>query len=135
MNKIEWENDYSINVAVIDEEHKQFISIINKAIAAIHNNNDGEKISEALNAMTLYAVSHFKNEEKYMITFDYQEYILHKREHKNFLKKTIDFCKNVTHGNNNISGSLHKYLKKWLEEHIQVADKKLTECFNKNGLS
>jgi len=69
MNKIEWENDYSINVAVIDEEHKQFISIINKAIAAIHNNNDGEKISEALNAMTLYAVSHFKNEEKYMITF------------------------------------------------------------------
>lgn len=134
MEKIEWENGYSINVAVIDEDHKQFISIINKAITAIEKNNDGEKISEALNAMTLYAISHFKNEEEYMITFDYPEYILHKKEHKDFLIKTVGFCKTVTHGNSNISGSLHKYLKKWLQEHIQETDRKLTECFNKNGL-
>ena len=134
MEKIERENDYSINVAVIDEEHKQFISIINKAITAIERDNDGEKISEALNAMTLYAVSHFKNEEEYMITFDYPEFILHKKEHREFLIKTVDFCKSVTNGNRNISSSLHKYLKNWLEEHIQETDRKLTECFNKNGL-
>ncbi len=28
---IEWDNKYSVNVAMIDEEHEKFIDIINKA--------------------------------------------------------------------------------------------------------
>ncbi len=134
MEKIKWENDFSINVPVIDEEHKLFILIINKAIAAMQKNNEREKISEALNEMTLYALSHFKKEEEYMEKFEYPEYQLHKKEHKDFLMTTVDFCKSVTSGNYNISGDLLQYLKKWLEEHIQATDKKLTECFNMNGL-
>ncbi len=134
MEKIKWENSFSIDVSVIDEEHKQFILIINKVIASMQINSKREKISEALNDMTLYALSHFKNEEEYMMEFDYPEYLLHKKEHKDFILTTVGICKSVTNGNYNITDSLLKYLKKWLAEHIQVTDKRLTVCFNKNGL-
>jgi hemerythrin len=135
MEKIKWKNDFSINVPVIDEEHKLFILIINKAIVAMQKNNEREKISDALNEMTLYALSHFKNEEEYMMKFDYPEYLLHKKEHSDFLMATVDFCKSAMNKNYHISDDLFKYLKKWLEEHIQKTDRKLTECFNKNGLN
>jgi hemerythrin len=108
--------------------------IINKAIAAMQKDNEHEKISEALNEMTLYALSHFKNEEEYMMSFAYPEYQQHKEEHKNFIMTTVDFCKRVMNRDYNIVDDLFEYLKQWLAEHIQGSDKQFTECFNKNGL-
>ncbi|MHC4267621.1 MAG: bacteriohemerythrin [Planctomycetota bacterium] len=131
---IKWENKFSVNVSKIDEEHKQFISIINKVFAAERGNDKPEKISEVLNEMTLYALSHFDTEEKYMIPFNYPEYQLHKKEHKDFLMTTVGFCKEVMNGNYNIIYDLFEYLKQWMAKHIQGSDKKYIECFNKNGL-
>ena len=34
---IEWNNKYSVGISIIDEEHKEFIDIINKAIAIQRN--------------------------------------------------------------------------------------------------
>jgi hemerythrin len=134
MSMIKWENKFSVNVSKIDEEHKFFILIINKVIAAIQNNNEHEKILDALNEMTVYALSHFKTEEKYMIKFDYPECQQHKKEHKDFLMTTVGFCQRVMNRDDNIIDDLFEYLKQWLEKHIQGSDQKYTEYFNKNGL-
>ncbi len=61
---IKWENKFSVSVPSIDEEHKRFISILNKANAVSQLNDEpgkeSELLSEILNEMTLYAISHFK---------------------------------------------------------------------------
>ncbi len=134
MEMIKWEKRFSINVSKIDEEHKYFISIVNKVIKARQKNNEGENVSEALNEMTLYSISHFKTEENYMKEFGYPEYELHKEEHRNFTKTTVNYCNTIMNGNYNITDDIFKYLRWWLINHIQGTDKKLTECFNKNGL-
>ncbi|MBC8555888.1 MAG: hemerythrin family protein [Candidatus Brocadiales bacterium] len=131
---IKWEDRFSVNVSKIDEEHKFFILIINKVIVAKQGNNKHEKISDALNEMTAYALSHFKSEEAYMLDLDYPEYQQHKEEHKEFIKTTVSFCKRVMNRDNNIIDDLFEYLGQWLVEHIQGTDKKFTECFNKHGL-
>lgn len=130
---IKWENRFSVNVSIIDEEHKNFLLIINKVIAAKQESNKHEQISDALNEMTGYALSHFKSEERYMLEHDYPEYQQHKNEHKEFLKTTVDFCQQVMNRESNIIDDLCEFLEQWLAEHIQGTDKKFTECFNKNG--
>ena len=37
---IEWDDKYSVGISMIDEEHKEFIGILNKAIVAKQNNNN-----------------------------------------------------------------------------------------------
>jgi hemerythrin len=131
---IKWENRFSVNVSKIDEDHKLFILIINKVIVAKQENNKHEIISDALNEMTAYAISHFKSEEGYMLDLDYPEYQQHKNEHKVFLKTTVDFCKRVMNRDSNIIDDLCEFIEQWLLEHIQGTDKKFSECFNKNGI-
>ncbi len=141
MRMIKWENKFSVNVSSIDEEHKRFIFILNKINAASHINDKPEKkyeiLSETLNEMTLYALSHFKTEEKYMTMFDYPDYQQHKKEHKDFLITTVGFCERVMNESYNhvvIMDDLFDYLNQWLAKHIKGSDKKYIECFSKNGI-
>lgn len=135
MEMIRWDKSFSVNVSRFDEEHKRIILIINKLNAAIQKNDEREKVSDALNEMTSYAISHFKTEEDYMRRFGYPEYEPHKEEHREFTKTTVGFCKSVMNGNGNIACELVEYLNQWLANHIQGTDKKYTECFNRNGIS
>jgi hemerythrin len=134
MEIIRWDKTFIVNVLRFDEEHKNIILIINRLNAAIQKDDEREKVSDALNEMTSYAISHFKTEEDYMRRFGYPEYELHKEEHREFTKTTVGFCKRVMNGNYKIACDLLEYLKQWLANHIQGTDKKYTECFNKNGI-
>lgn len=134
MRMIKWENKFSVDVSIMDEEHKSFILIINKVVAGVTQNNKHEIISDALNDMIMYARSHFKTEEKYMIKFDYPEYHEHKKEHKDFLITTVGFCQRVMNREYDIIDDLREYLEQWLAEHLQGSDKKYSEYFNKNGI-
>lgn len=131
---IEWDDKYSVNISIIDEDHKKFISIINKAIVAKQHNNNAEKVKDVLKEMTMYALSHFSTEEAYMIEFNYPEFQHHTEEHDDFSIRTIAYLNRVINGDDQISGEILEYLKQWLARHIQVTDKKYIECFRKNGL-
>ncbi len=130
---IEWDDKYSVNVSIIDEQHKKLIDIINKAITAKQHNNNPEEISEILYDMTIYAQEHFKTEEAYMKKFEYPEYQSHKNEHTDFYIKTLVYSNRETKGDSQITDDILEYLQQWLVGHIQITDKKYTDCFNKNG--
>jgi hemerythrin-like metal-binding protein len=131
---IEWDDKYSVGISRIDDEHKQFIDIINEAIATKEHNDDPEELREVLYNITMYAIKHFSTEENYMIEFKYPEYQYHKEEHHDFSKKAIEYCERVTHGDSQISNEILEYLKRWLVNHIQATDKKYVDCFKRNGL-
>ncbi len=131
---IKWDDKYSVNVSIIDEEHKKLIDIINKTILAKQYNNNQRSISEILVEMTAYAKEHFKMEETYMSNFKYHDYKSHKDEHQSFSKDIFGYCKSLMSGNYQIIEDITKYLQQWLVHHIQEIDKKYTYCFNKNGL-
>ena len=131
---IKWDDKYSVNVSIIDEEHKKLIDIINKAILAKEYNNNPRSISEILVRMTAYAKEHFKTEETYMSNFKYHDYKSHKDEHQDFSENTLGYCKSLMSGNYHIIEDIIKYLQQWLVHHVQETDKKYTYCFNKNGL-
>ena len=131
---IEWNDKYSVGISRIDDEHKQFINIINNAIATNEHNDDPEELKKLLHSITMYAINHFSTEETYMIEFNYPEYQYHKEEHHDFSRKVIAYCERVNDGDSQISKEILEYLKRWLINHIQVTDKKYVDCFIRNGL-
>jgi hemerythrin-like metal-binding protein len=129
-----WNDKHNVNISIIDEDHRKFIDIVNKAIAAKQQNKNTEQIEEVLNEMINHALNHFKTEEKYMIEINYPEYQYHKEEHLDFSFRTISYLKRVVSGDHQIANKILEYLKQWLARHIQVTDRKYIECFKKNGL-
>ena len=131
---IEWDDKYSVGISRLDDEHKQFIDVINKAIATKEHNGNPEDLKEVLRRITMYAITHFSTEENYMIEFNYPEYQHHKEEHHDFSRKVIEYCERVTDGDSQLANKILEYLKQWLVNHIQVTDKKYIDCFKRNGL-
>ena len=84
---IKWDDKYSVGISSIDEEHKKFIDIINKVIDAKQRTDSSKEITEILHEMNSYVLTHFANEETYMIKFNYPEYEFHKKEHQGFTLK------------------------------------------------
>ncbi len=130
----EWKENYSVNISIIDEEHKELIRIMNEAIVAKQHRNDLEEISKLLKELTMYALKHFSTEETYMVEFNYPEFQNHKNEHHDFSNKMIAYCNTVIEGEYQIANEIIEYLKQWLVNHIQVTDKKYVACFKENGL-
>ncbi len=131
---INWEDKYSVSVSVIDEEHKKFIDIINKAACVQKYDNDSRAITEILIEMTTYAREHFKTEETYMTNFEYSDYKSHKDEHNYFSKIISNYCNKLMHGDLAIIDEVLEHLKQYLINHIQGTDKKYADCFKENGL-
>ncbi|MBC8555744.1 MAG: hemerythrin family protein [Candidatus Brocadiales bacterium] len=131
---IEWEDNHSVGVSIIDEEHKKLFDIINKVIVAKQHNDNQNELLEILNEMVEFANTHFKTEETYMIKFKYPEYQYHKEEHLDFSIKTLAYRSRVVSGDHHVANAILEYLKSWLVDNMQRTDKKYTDCFNKNGL-
>ena len=131
---LEWNDKFSMGISIIDEDHKKFIDILNKAIFAKEHNDNPEEVKEVLYRITNYAFNHFLTEEAFMIEFDYPDYKSHKEEHSAFSEKMTEYCNRVNEGDCHISNELVEYLKQWIVNHIQVTDRQYVDCFKKNGL-
>ena len=131
---IEWNDKYSVGLLIIDEEHKEFIDIINKAIFAKKHNDNPEEIKEVLSEMAKYSQKYFSTEEAYMIKFNLPEYQSHRNERLDFKDKTIASYNKLVRGDYQVANEILEYLKQWFFNHIQETDKKHVDCFNENGL-
>ena len=131
---IEWNDKYSVNISLIDEQHKKLFEIINKAIIVNKHGKVAKEVLGILDEMTEYALMHFEVEERYMKEFDFPEYLTHRKEHIDFVGKTVYYKNRVVGGESQIINEIMGFLKQWLVKHIQVTDKKYIDCFKKNGL-
>ncbi len=131
---IEWDDKYSVGISIIDDEHKKFIGIINKAIILEQNSSNPKEITEVLNEMNKYANTHFADEETYMVKFNYSDYENHRKEHQAFSIETMAFFDKITNSNRQLICEILEHLKIYLVSHIQGTDTKYVSCFKKHGL-
>ena len=131
---IEWDDKYILGISIIDNEHRKFIDVINKAYVAKEQNDNPKEVQNLLKVMTVYSVSHFTTEEAYMLKYSYPEYKYHKEEHHDFTMTTLANLRKVIRGDYQIANELLEYLKQWLVNHIQGTDRKYIDCFKMKGL-
>jgi len=131
---IQWNNSYSVNVKELDDQHKYFLSLLNRLYRYIYANKSRDELKSILTDLVSYKSNHFATEEKYFDLYDYENSVEHKKEHKKLEQQISDFQNEFLEGKKDITVELVDFLENWLIDHLDTQDKKYTKCFNEHGL-
>ncbi|MCI5191923.1 MAG: hemerythrin [Candidatus Electrothrix sp. AU1_5] len=134
MSLIRWNDNFSVNVTMIDHDHKKLVAMINELTDAMKAGHGKDVLGKILDELIQYTATHFQREEKYFQQIKYPDAVAHKREHSDFVKKVTEFKKEFDAGRVTVSVNILQFLSKWLQHHIRVSDQKYSKFFNENGI-
>lgn len=129
-----WNDDLSVKVRTIDEQHMKLIEMINDFYENIKNRSNDESIKKLITEMRKYAHSHFALEEKYMKQHNYPGFEAHKNEHDLFMSKVFELEEKFQNGKLLLTFEITGFLKDWIKQHIQIVDKKYSQFFIDKGV-
>jgi hemerythrin len=134
MGMIQWSERLSVNVAEIDRQHQKLIGMINDLNAAMLEGKGRDVLRSILDGLVAYAGTHFQTEERYFARFAYPEAGAHQETHAEFVAKVSDFQQGLAADRAGLSVDVLLFLSDWLQQHIQIVDKKYSPFFNAHGL-
>lgn len=130
-----WKPFLSVGVAVVDEDHKKLIKMINRLFGAALSSDPGQVLRGVLTELTDYVVFHFNREEEYMLLLNYPDYEEHKAEHQRLLEAVGRFTRNLDSGlAMNLKDEIEMSLRDWLLSHILKQDMRLGPFLNEHGI-
>lgn len=132
---VNWLPTYSVEVKEIDEQHKNFVLLINDLHDSLEIGCVDIVLSDTLGQLASYADYHFATEEKYFDQFGYERAEEHKGKHNEFRAKVKEFQINYLGKEDEYAEKTMEFMKKWLTDHIMKDDQAYVECFKDNGLS
>ncbi len=135
MALINWNNDYSMNIKDIDNQHIKLVNLINDLHSAMKEGKGMEIINNIISELVSYTKYHFTFEENLMSKYNYPESPQHKQLHEVFTKKVVKFENDIKNGNKFISQEVLSFLKNWLIDHIKGTDKNYSSFLNKAGVN
>ena len=126
MAEIEWREKMSIDGAVIDEDHRHLIEIINRFSKMAESFEGPGDAMEILYALKFYAKTHFEREENLQRLAGYPYHEAHKKEHAE-LVQNLDRIISETQAADasqirQISRETAKLRHTWLVDHIIKSD-------------
>lgn len=90
MKQVIWHKDFETGVELIDKEHKQLFSTMNKLLQIISEEKKAEwACKEGIKYLKNHTIKHFEHEEEYMKSIQYEDFDLHKRLHDDFRFRTL----------------------------------------------
>lgn len=133
-NILIWEDEYSVGVEEIDNQHKRMFAIINELLAAINTNTTSDHLGHIIDGLINYKKFHFATEEKYFKEFNYEETEQHIAIHHEFNDKLETLKAEYPKYNQEFAFKLVDFLEDWLINHLMVVDQKYRKCFHDHGL-
>jgi len=121
---IEWSKEYEIGIEKIDRQHFTLVEYINRLEEASGAGSNGHLINTIFQGLMNYTNYHFTFEEIYMKNINYPDLEEHKLMHKDFILKIRKFKTDFESGELPDLSLLHRFLQRWLIEHIREEDKK-----------
>lgn len=125
MAYMQWTDDLSTRIPVIDDQHKRIVDYINELDHA-SKSGSAEEIKHVLDSLVDYTVTHFDFEEELMQKANYPFFKAHKRVHDIFKRRIENFLQRFAEGEN-VSKELLEMLKVWLVSHIRGDDSDYVE--------
>lgn len=133
-HRFELTKDFLTGIKLIDDEHAQLFSIINRGWDVLEDDlvfDKYDKIIAILNELKLYTQRHFADEEEYMLNIKYEGYDAQKKLHDAFIDRVVnldlDELDNADDDQNGYLVELLDFLNDWLINHILRMDKKIPQ--------
>ncbi|MES9966587.1 MAG: bacteriohemerythrin [Sedimenticola sp.] len=130
---VTWDDEYSVGIQAIDDDHKKLLSLINNLQAAVHYHTGDEFEKNALDELVDYTRFHFKREEELMEKHQFPEYESHRLEHEAMIEKVGGFIDEYQQKGHEALEGVADYLKEWLINHINGTDQKYSAFLKERG--
>lgn len=134
MALIKWQPTFNLNIAIIDEQHKLLVDLINELSEAYTSNKDRKILEKLINKLGVYASMHFAREEHYFEHFGYPDMDAHLKEHDHFDDMITQFEDEFVSGKEDLSITILLFLSEWLVGHINDSDKKYVPYLKARGV-
>ncbi|MEH0019305.1 MAG: bacteriohemerythrin [Desulfobacter sp.] len=125
---IEWSDAFSTGNPELDEQHKKWFSIYNRAHDRMMD-PDQENFTntgiDALKEMKAYGEFHFSQEEAFMASIEFPRLELHKKMHQAFSREIDGMIHDLESGKHVLNSEVIKRIENWLRHHILKEDQKL----------
>ena len=129
-----WEPEYSVNIKIIDEQHKKLIDTINILYEAMSEGKGRTVLTKIFDNLAEYTTVHFATEEDFMVRYSYPGYAEHKGEHDKCIAKVEEFKKKFDRKEIGLPIEIANFLVDWLHKHLMGMDQKYKVFFNEKGL-
>lgn len=128
-----WTQNLAVGVEIIDQQHKTWFEKADQLFEAGKQGKTKEHIVKMFDFLDEYTKTHFRDEEKYMLSINYPEYNVQKQLHTGFIVKLADLRKEYEASGANISVIINanQIILDWLVKHISMQDKKIGEFTRK----
>jgi hemerythrin len=125
MSIFQWKEEYSVDHAEIDTQHKRLFQLAGDLHAAMTEGKGKDALTKTLNNLIEYTKHHFACEERLMQLHNYPDFAEHKALHDDLTARVVEFQKRFEAGRTAMSVELLQFLKDWLGHHIGETDKKV----------
>lgn len=125
---IAWRPDFETGVAIVDDQHRVLVKMLNQASGEISDHSPLADIARIVQGLLSYAGYHFQTEERLMSEHGYdtkraERAAEHRRQHQGFAEKVIAAKAQIDAGQRIPKADLEAFLVNWLTDHILHTDK------------
>lgn len=125
-----WNANFATGIALIDEQHRQLVHLINKLASQLSRGANELQLSEVFQELVAYADYHFKTEEQiWQPRFqDDPWYSGHKHAHDAFLPRALEIQHHLQDAAyDKVLEEVLKFLVNWLVFHILDNDRRMAK--------
>lgn len=131
----EWDDDYSVNIREIDNQHKRLVELINELDDAFDSDEKFEVVRDVLKRLRDYIKEHFSYEEGLLVKYGYENIKEHMDQHMKFIVKIRELSVEACNGGNGVFQELLDFLMEWLINHILESDMQYSRFLINEGVS
>ena len=132
---IEWQEDeFSVGIPSLDEDHKQLVKLLNYARIAQQCKTHMAFNRQLLQELVEYTEYHFQREEALLAEHGFRNLEGHKAQHDQAIKHIKQYAQRYEDQGRSVMEELADYLERWLLQHIQGADMQFAEFLQAKGV-
>jgi len=120
---ITWNDELSVGIESIDEQHKMLINIMNSLHEAVKSGNAENNIESLFDYLNIYINKHFAYEEELFEKYGYVESSEHIAQHEQLLAQLNVLHQKMDEGNFMVALELADFLKSIFTDHLLKSDK------------
>jgi len=124
MDALQWNESFSVGIALIDEQHKTWIERLNALAAAINTHAAQAQVAETLGFLVDYTGFHFSTEQAIMQEQHYPGYPGHLQKHEELKATLAELVRDFEEegATQSLAHAVNTFLGNWLIKHIQQVD-------------
>ena len=128
-----WDKQFEIGVAIIDDQHREWIARVIKLGGAIGKRKSAVEMAAALKYVVAYTQTHFAQEEAYMQKIFYPGLESQKKLHRAFEKYITEVLVDLKIGKAVLPAQLYESMSNWIVQHIKEEDRRIGQFVSRHG--